>query len=58
MVKIFDSTIEAGVEKQVIKIPGHGGEGANGGPKEIYTLPFLLIIIPILKETKTTFIQL
>jgi curved DNA-binding protein len=27
-------TIEAGVENgQVIKIPGHGGDGANGGPK-------------------------
>jgi curved DNA-binding protein len=27
-------TIEAGLENgQVIKIPGHGGDGANGGPK-------------------------
>jgi hypothetical protein len=57
MVKIFDLLLKCR-KRQVIKIPGHGGEGANGGQKEIYTLPFLLIIIPILKETKTTFIQL
>jgi hypothetical protein len=56
MGKIFDFTIAAVENEQVIKIPGHGGDGAM--PKGDLYITFLLIIIPILKETKTTFIQL